>query len=308
MEFEYSRLWKALPKEGVATDDIRVHVLDANYVAMKHRAVPFLTRNMTVREIIDPQLSGFPLYAHGMYAVFEAAAMAVADDSPERARALRRKSMFVVFPTVHPDGLPDGAGPFVSGDHFSFFVSPRTDESERLHFHLTEYVPWGPGQQGDTRHRRNNLPLCFNLGANLQEFKRVRLCPDLRPDRLAKPLHTLLQLGTVQTQTGGSKTRKAGRAKADAYRATRGERGRAFEDLWFELPLHSMTFVVVTVDAGYDVTVVIRDRLAHPDEHVLQRACAFRSAAADLGTLKQRAADIMATWSWTDFQDPEEPM
>jgi hypothetical protein len=300
--FAYASLWKRMQRFPV-TDDIVVTVLTADYPAMKHqrgRCVPFLTRNMTARRVTEASLCDFPLYEHGMFVVYEADALLAAPPD----RALRKKQLFVVF--------PKRAGEVFVGNHFTFMVNPKAPEPERLQFHLTRYGRMEDGVELDVKHAKNNMPLRFSLPSDPRYFKEKLLTrPDIRQDAFAVPLHALLTEGTRAyrpQQAGGSKRRGQHRARQTAAR--RGRRPAAFDELWYELPLHAITIVGVRASEGYDVSVTVADRLNHrgADDNVLRPACTFRSPTMELGMVTALIAEYAASaaWTWDTFTIPEE--
>ncbi len=136
----------------------------------------------------------------------------------------------------------------------------------------------------------------------------------LNNDMFAMPLHALFLKGTArptaavtQQQQGGAKrrgaTRSAGRGKASQAERRRGARQQTFDDMWRELPLHSMTVIGVRTDIGYDVSVSIQNRLIQPDEYLLKPCCRFRSASMELEDIQERIVQHAAEegWNWDTF-------
>jgi hypothetical protein len=319
MEFQYVSLWDGLRTDPMCQpcDDVRVIVFKADYRAMKHGGQPFLTPNMTALKVEDATLCDFPLYEHGMFVVFETAALEAAN---RKDNAFRKKQMFVVFPTYLPNEDP----PFVAGNHFTFCVNHDAKEHQRMQFHLTRYqagVPQADGSvlQGDeprTAHDKNNLPLRFPLAADLDAFKRHTLHRAvLKNDHYAKPLHALFVKGTVSApQRGGAREKKTAttaRRRADRSVQQRGARGRSFADLWKELPLHAMAVIGIrTAPRRYDVSVAVADRLQHGgrDAHVLRPCCRFTSGSMDEEVIQAMVAQEAAGagWDWETFVIPPE--
>jgi hypothetical protein len=319
-DFRYSTLWKRMQRFP-ETDDIVVTVLSADYVAMKNqgrRCVPFLTRNMTACKVTDAALNAFPLYEHGMYAVYERAALVDSSPAHERQRALRRKQLFVVFPTdlriaSGREGRESDMEPFFTGDHFTFMVNPAADETERLQFHLTQY----PGLTTDfvaarSAYTKDNMPLHFPLPTDAAAFKTQRLTKeDLQRDLFALPLYALFskegsQPPPQQQQHGGAKRASTARQRAARTAQRRGARPRAFDDLWHELPLHAMAIIGIRRRdgrAGYDVTVKVTDRLQHDgrDEYQLRPAARFTAPDMDQATVEPLVAAAASQWDWDTF-------
>lgn len=260
---------------------------------------------MTAMKVTDASLNAFPLYEHGMYAVFETAALDAAANRKDHA--FRKKHMFIVFPTYLAYAEP----PFVAGNHFTFLVNHDAKEAQRLQFHLTQYYPNLPYQgvtlpdSPVTQHHKNNLPLRFPLADDAETFKSQMLN---RHYTFAVPLHALFRKGTArptaavaQQQHGGAKrrgaTRSAGRGKASQAERRRGARQQTFDDLWRELPLHSMTVI------GYDVSVSIQNRLIQPDEYLLKPCCRFRSATMEPEDIQERIVQhaLEERWNWETF-------
>ena len=341
INFSYPRFWDSFRKNEngilVPSNDITVRVWDADYKAMKYQrrvATPFLTRNMEAFKVTDVNMlrtsdsyTNYQLYEHGMFAVMERAALSGSVDALHNSReqqnsaettrvrsgAVRRKALFIVFPTIHENGHSS----FLAGDHFSFVVDQGGSSShpKPLHFHLTQYVPWEHGQQGDTRHRKNYLPLEFNISSDIDAFKTDMLHVDLQGDHFAKPIHSLLRApflphsrvnsASINLAVGGA--RQSGRGKALKYVSQRMSNERSFEEMWYELPLHRMIIIGLQRANGVDFTVSIIDRLSHAT-NTLRRACAFHLANANAhvtdDVIQTRIAQIMADWEWDSFVDP----
>lgn len=173
---------------------------------------------------------------------------------PPSDRTKKRKQLFVVFPTR----LLTNDGAFFVGNHFTFMVNPKSPEDERLQFHLTRYRAFADSVHMETSHTKNNLPLRFPLSADRTAFSDERLHdPDLQREAYAAPLHSLFREGTAgaQQEGGAGNKNRAGRPKATRAVQRRGARAPAFDDLWYELPLHAMTIVGVPTADGYDVSV-----------------------------------------------------
>ncbi len=336
--FSYARFWHWWRGDegGVLepTDDIIVRVCDADYRAMKYKkgvVAPFLTRNMAAFRVTDPSLlsAGDRLFENGLFMVMERAALsdAVRSRLPEsdpsggdqervRDSAMRKKWLFAVCPRMHARGAP-GGGPLLAGDHFTFVIgcSPTP-----LHLHVTEYVPnMGLGNQdpvaqdvqGNTRPTEAYLPLDFLIPRDVVAFN--RFVPKLRADDHAAPLHRLLRRPFVSGDSSGSSTGQGGgggpgRRRARRHAQARGGPGasRAFEDLWYELPLHRIVIVGARRAGGYDFVVTIRDRLAH-DIGMLRPSATFRlSAAAARDDVKvyDAVSHAMSGLTWASFVDP----
>lgn len=334
--FSYARFWDWWRNDegGVlqATDDIIVRVCDADYRAMKYRkgvAAPFLTRNMAAFRVTDPSLLSRELdarddmFGNGLFMVMERDALlsdAMRDRLPpdsrsargpaekarDQERAVRNKCLYAVCPLLHERGAPDG-GPLLAGDHFTFVVG---SSAKSLHLHLTEYVPYtgrrsAAGVQGRTSHTDNHLPLEFRVPRDVEAFKNALLEPELRADEVAVPLHRLLLRPSGLYGGGGH---GAGRRRARRHARARepGSR-RAFDDLWYELPLRRLVVVGARRGGGYDFIVAIHDRLAH-EPGVLRRSAAFRlpvvEAAWDDDGVYEATASAMAHLTWASFVDP----
>jgi hypothetical protein len=334
LEFSYSRFWDSFRnnEHGIADDAaITVRVFDADYKAMKRQrgtCVPFVTRNMSAFKVTDSRMlchpdstDRFALYEHGMYAVLEQVALQRSQDARDQDReqwkrmhdrAIRRKALFIVFPTLHPNGMPDGLSDLLSGDHFSFFVN---EGRMPLHFHMTQYVPC-TDDQGDSRRRDNYMPTKFHITSDVNSLKAIIHEPGLRRDEFLRPLHSLLrapfsprrsEARIATSPVGGG--RQTGRRRATHYAVIRDSQARSFEDLWYELPLHRIIVIGLRRDGGVDFTVTIKDRLSHPP-YVLCRACAFRMEGADTQVtndeVQATVAEAMATFRWETFMEPEE--
>lgn len=339
--FAYGRFWTwvqtAAPPVAVPTDDIIVHVCSADYTAMRANRVtraasPFLTRNMAAFRVMDAELLGDGDVAYGMYFVMERVALpswqapggeampsAVLEQQQAlraRENALRAKRLYVVIPTLHEHGAVDG-GRLLSGDHWSFVINSGGGRSTTtpLHLHLTQYVPWRAGL-GNRLQVNNYLPLEFIIPGTLPAFKEALLQPALRFDDIASPLHRLLRRPFVAedaaTSSGGAALPRPGRGRAARHVANRtaSNAPRAFDDMWFELPLHRLVIVGVRRGAGYDFTVTIHDRLAHAPG-MLRRAASFQLRAAqarDRAAVFAACARAMADLTWDAFVDaPEWP-
>lgn len=330
--FAYTRFWNWWRNDegGVlqATDDIIVRVCDADYHAMKYRkgaASPFLTRNMAAFRVTDPSLLAArdTMFDNGLFMVMERDALSnamldrlSAQDPAAQARghanAVRKKWLFAVCPLLHERGAPEG-GPLLAGDHFTFVVGSG---SKPLHLHLTEYVPYAGrrsavGVQGRTSHTPNPLPLDFPVPRNVAAFKTALLEPELRADEVAAPLHRILcrpfAPSLAHGGTGGGGGHGAGRRRARRHaRAREPGSPRAFDDLWYELPLRRLVVVGARRGSGYDFIVAIHDRLSH-EAGVLHRSVAFRlpvEAAWDDDKVYEATASAMAALTWNSFVDP----
>ena len=342
VEFSYNHFWNSFRtnQHGILLADDRaiiVRVFDADYKAMKRSrgtAIPFVTRNMSAFKVTNPNMlcplgstTVYPLYEHGMYAVMERVALqrthgAQDTQDPELwmrtyDRAVRRKALFIVFPTLHPTGMPGGSGPLLAGDHFSFCIDNgggRHEHHTPLHFHMTKYSPFGLGQ-GDSLRRDNYLPANFEIPSDINAFKSIIRDPDLRSDDFLRPLHSLFrapfnQISTTENATtaleGGG--RRSGRCRATHHTRQRGQNERSFNDLWYELPLHRIIVIGMRRNSGMDFTVFLKDRLVHPP-FTMTRACVFRiedPGPVSHEVIELRVAQAMDDLRWESFVEPEE--
>lgn len=315
--FSYARFWNWWRgDEGgalEATDDVIVRVCDADYHAMKYKkgaVAPFLTRNMATFRVTDASLLAARdrLFANGLFMVMERAALSDAVRSRERENALRKKWLFAVCPRLHERVA------LLAGDHFSFVLGSG---DEPLHLHWTEYVPYtvqgAALGMGDDRRTKNPLPLDFHIPHDIAAFRAAMLVPRLRHDHHSTPLHRLLRrpfeavLPSRQARLDGGGGPGAGRRRAQRHAQTRATGSpRAFDALWYELPLRRLVIVGARRGSGYDFIVTIHDRLAH-EIGVLRPSATFRLSAAeawDDDKVYQAVARAMADLTWESFLDP----
>lgn len=307
--FRYAEFWKLLTSGSVgrSAPDVFVVGYRADYpIAKKYdkhgRQSSFLTLGMQARRLdvasFDPLVHARPdEYRHGAYLVFRDNGR----NGEKQEANLRTKDLFVVdvqekTVPIDLEGREDNATKIHVADHFTFVVQPNDRMEKKLHFHRTEYLPYAP-ERGRSDRRDSYLPLQFDCPVDVPRCLTPKLDPELRKHSMW--IHDILtrhlNAANLLTSTGGSR-----RKKRDGTSTLR--RSNSFDDIWRNLPVHSMfIFAVATDDTSvHHVTVFLRIRNA--PSVLMQHAFHFcMSERPDERVLQSRIVELMKDMAWTEL-------
>ena len=303
----------------------------------------FLTVNMRAFRIPqnDPLVRADPVrFAHGMYAVLEAAALppqgaGVAVAAAARTRAQAKKQLFLVYPTAHVVGQETT----VTGDHISFVVNyssnaanPNQPQDRRpLKLHVTAYERSAVFNTWRRNEVKNYLPTEFDLPvggvAAVASFQTTHLRAELH-GAWAGTLHAVLRR-PYEAQEGGAPPRRRAEREGRPVRqlALKPRRGAqaprhphrgpsppgrtryeaaAFAELWTRLPLRELRAIGVLDEAGgsYTFTLDIRSRAPPAPDFVSCPAGIFRLSRAharDPARVRAAIAAHLAPYRWEDL-------
>jgi hypothetical protein len=261
VRFDYNDYRDRMKKLGTETRDVVVRMYTADYRAMKFtdrslsKIQPFFHRGMTARVLSkDDPLMSMPTFRLGAFIVYPNE-----DEKPDA-----KKQLFIVSPEEHRSKKNE---PFFTADHFSFVVNPSAVVGKRLNFHKTEYIPDKLADGfGLASHSFIPLPNLFDLPDSVEGLVQSGLFGEDIPKEYADLYHSIFTRHLVSQSSmnggGGSKRRKRG-AAASRVRKASGRNERTFDDLWRELPIHSiLVFGLVREDDAKiaTVTVFVTDR------------------------------------------------
>ena len=302
--FEYGAFRDHYSGLGDVANDVFVRIYTADYRAMKFATAtpgavtaemrPFLHRGMTARVLpTDDPLRRLPMFRFGAYIVHP-----IQEDK-------KKQQLFVVSPWEHGD---DTHGTYFTADHFSFVVNPSANAGRRLNFHRTVYVPDNIVRgEGLATHAFNPLPTSFALPTSADALARSGLFSAHVPREYAEVLVAMLSrpftVGPIEGGAAGRKKRRARRRVVAAARARRaaGRGERQFDDLWRELPVHSLlVFGLPGPGDSISVTVFVTDRFKYSSAP--QRSAVAFTVSEDViqddATLEARIAEALASLSW----------
>jgi hypothetical protein len=217
---------------------------------------------------------------------------------PTNAAADKKKQLFVVSPWEHAD---DTHGTYFTADHFSFVVNSNAPIERRLNFHQTTYVPHNfvPGE-GAAVHTYNPLPTKFDLPASSSALARSGLFGERVPREYADTLLALFAHPFTAVGGGARKRRVAAAVKA---RKASGRSSRQFDDLWRELPIHSLLVIGLPnpdQQSSSSVTVFVTDRFNY--SFARQRSAAAFTVSTDVlrddAAMESRVAEALASLTW----------
>ena len=293
----------------------------ADYVTMKYEdrtrvaeMRPFMNRGMTARRLPpDDPLRRHDLFQLGAYVVHRA-----------DRRGDAKKQLYVVHPREQQD---DGLGTYYTADHFSFVLNRHGPRPLNLHYttYATVAALSVPGRpRGLVAREFSPLPTSFDLPATASELRQSGLLRQVMADVHSEVLSTMLSQPFVDddddrasapTPTEGGSTGRRRRRQRDAAISARvaarevaGGR-RSFDDLWRELPVHSMLIIGIPPlmsDEQATVTVVITDRLKYSNTSQ-KAAAAFKIDPAlldDDAAVEARIADVLEHLSWEAITGP----
>ena len=327
VRFSYDEFREYHRSLGRIADDVVVRMCIADYPAIKfanpeRRAGvdgerrPFINQSMTARELPeDDELMRHALFSLGAYVVY-----------PTESEV--KKQLYVLHPKLIQADFSDGTSETMfAADHFSFIVNRHGVGARPLHFHNTVYVPTlsvPRKPRGVALHYPSPLPTSFDIPVPLTAASLQRSgifdegIADVHSDVLStlfsRPF--LIPSSPSQASSGGSSA-KARRRARDAVVRERKASGsmRRFDDLWRELPIHSMLIVglphrvrqasgpsssVRTSSGLATVTVIVTDRFKYSTAP-LKTAAAFTIAVDSLhddAVVEQRIAEALSSLSW----------
>ena len=242
VRFEYPEYWRFFPDHPTGllepTDEVIVHAFRFQPGAGRAQGRDrFLTVNMGAFRIPqnDPLVQADPVrFAHGLYAVLEAAALPVqgagvaVTAAAARTRALAKKQLFLVYPTARVVGEGDAQETVVTGDHISFVVNyssnaenpNQAEDRKPLKMHVTAYELSTVFNIWRRTEVRNYLPTAFDLPvggeaggeAAVAAFQTTLLRAELH-GAWARTLHAVLRRPyeaheEVEAQEGGAPPRR----------------------------------------------------------------------------------------------------
>ena len=294
IDFEYAAFWRHCRDHlGEPTDDLQVHVFDADYQAMKYdrsRAQkPFLHRSMEARRIPDTD----PIAAA---AADSLGAFLVLDRNEEGGVDTAKRVMFFVVPSSYDR---EGFDTVVTADHFTFLQNYDVPERKRLQLHFTHYLPDRNPERGGAVRDSNHLPLRFRMPDNASEFA-SSVIVNAEASRYSASLFELFRRPYVaqtqtQTQTGGGK-----RGLRRRRRGAGAVGGGGFDDLWRDLPIHR----IVMLSVGGFVTVCITDRFKRDRAGTMSHAYVLRHPPhGDIHIACAQVARRMEGMTWESFRD-----
>jgi hypothetical protein len=309
--FRYSAFWHAFRQLGTPADDVRCHLYEADYVAMKYGGTrqpennpePFKHRGFLARRLDedDPLVRAHPeRYQYGAYVVFP--------------RDEQRKALYLVDVTRREitDDVPEPPETRVlfTADHFTLIVNDRDTTGNKLHLHRTEYYP-NTFERGQVVRRLAPLPLEFPLGSLKDLQARLGSLGNM-----TRWVHAILTRpeSTVNTTTGGSR----GRRRRSFGRPRRAARVATFDDIFRRLPVDKLLVIAIPRPASnseeeykdeYDVTVFVRRRAPHMTRRVNDLCFSFEMSKTEVDDERRLRARIawafegIARW---EFETSEE--
>jgi hypothetical protein len=297
IDFEYAAFWKHCRDQlGDPTDDLQVHVFDADYRAMKYdrsrERVPFLHRSMEARRIpdADPITSRSPSAALGTFLVFD-----------RSKKIARKKCMFFVVPSSYDR---EGFAPVVTADHFTFLQNYDVPERKRLQLHFTHYLPDRNPERGGAVRDANHLPLRFEMPEDASEFA-SSVIVNAEASRHSASLFELFRRSYVFTtrSAGGGKAGKKQQQRRRRDRRPEQGGGGGFDDLWRDLPIHR----IVMFSMGGCLTVCITDRFKRDRAGAMSHAYVLRTGNGGFALdACAQVAQRMAGRTWESFRDADE--
>ena len=320
VRFSYGEFREHYIELGDVTGDVVARLYTADYPVMKYTTAtpgraaeaelrPFLHRGMTARSLPpDDPLGRHELFSLGAYVVY-----------PTEYRRDAKKQLFIVHPRQQND---DRLGAYFTADHFSFVVNQNGRGRQPLNLHYTTYVT-APGlsipgrPRGFAAHEFSPLPTSFDLPTGADALRRSNILRPAMADLHGDVLATMLTspftvqrggVGRVAAVARGGGRRNA-RRRGDAAARARDAAGgvRRFDDMWRELPIHSLLVIGIlpmrdTEDDGANatVTVIVTDRFKFST--AAKRAAATFMLPAGLlhddAEVEARVAESLASLSW----------
>jgi hypothetical protein len=272
VNFAYGKMFCFYREFGDVTDDVFVRLYTADYKAMKYERnkgnpgemKPFTQRSMQVRKV--PANDPLSDAEYGTFLVYRASTDRVtgAPQVPDKS-----KRLFVVTPKETKNEF---YGTFWVGDHFTFQYNSGLEENKKLQLHKTSYLLDDTDlTMGTAKTIPSPLPTKFVLpkaGFERMLEQDMKTAAPYLYDLMHRPFS---DQRWVFVPKGGSRRRMRGGATPDA-----------FEDLWYSLPIRSMTVVGIRVGRTYDVSVYIRDNACSRMNRILLLKCLERDVEAEI--------------------------
>lgn len=276
---------------GPIVDQVRAATYENKFVAKKNNETSarenFKYESMVARRIPDETLGADTLRIlnakHGVFTV-----------APEKVT--NQMSLYIVFPLLHKVE----SSSCLLADHFSFLRRPKDARGLRVHFHMTQYVPFPCNlERGNTIRYPCHLPDEFQLKDLKEKLSDhlIGLEPAIR-QIFSVPLYPHTQSG-AQRRGGGRRKKKSKikiRERSD---------NETLNDLFRRLPLSKLVCIgcvseKVEKKKTLDLTVFVEDRLYHTTP--IRRALCIPSVPVE-DSWDDHIARALSPYHWDDFYD-----